>query len=300
MGEKKALLFNIQKFSLHDGPGIRTTVFFKGCPLRCQWCSNPESQSGKVQVTWDAAKCIGCGKCISECPENAISKSKDVILIDHQKCKGWQKCIAGCPSGSFQVEGQYKTVAEIIAEVVKDKDFYEESGGGVTLSGGEVLQQIDVALALLRELKRHDIHRAIETTGYTASNLFEEFLDQVDLVLFDLKHYDPDRHKAGTGVDNKIILQNMRLAVAKKKNIIARIPVIPAFNDGLQDAEGFCTLLLAMGIKTVNLLPFHQFGQKKYERLGMEYNLQDVKQLHPEDLKEYQKVFLRHGLDCKF
>ena len=245
-------------------------MFFKGCPLRCQWCSNPESQSGKVQVTWDAAKCIGCGKCIRECPENAISKSKDVILIDHEKCKGWQKCIAGCPASCFQVEGQYKTVAEIVAKVVKDKDFYEESGGGVTLSGGEVLQQIDVALALLQELKRHNIHRAVETTGYTSSTLFEKFLDQVDLVLFDLKHYDPVRHKTGTGVDNKIILQNMSLAVEKNKNIIARIPVIPAFNDSLQDAEGFCTLLLAMGIKTVNLLPFHQFGQKKYELLGME------------------------------
>jgi len=300
MHQKKALLFNIQKFSIHDGPGIRTTVFFKGCPLRCHWCSNPESQLGKIQVTWDSTKCIGCKKCLKGCRENAISEVGNGIVIDSEKCKGWQECFKGCLTNSFKVEGEYKSVDEIISEVLKDRDFYEESGGGVTLTGGEVLQQADVAIEILKELKKHKIHRAVETTGYTTSKVFERFLEHVDLVLFDLKHYDPIKHKEGTGVDNKIILGNIELAMKKGKKIIARIPVIPEFNNSLQDAEKFCTLLIDIGIKEVNLLPFHQFGQKKYELLGMEYKMNDVKQLHSEDLLDYQEVFLRKGFDCKF
>ncbi|VBB04967.1 radical sam [Lucifera butyrica] len=300
MQQKKALLFNIQKFSIHDGPGIRTAVFFKGCPLKCNWCSNPESQMGKIQIAWDAAKCIGCKKCVKGCPEGAISEGENRILIDNEKCKGWQECMKGCPANCFQVEGEYKAVDEIVAAVLKDRDFYEESGGGVTLTGGEVLQQADVAMELLKELKKHTIHRAVETTGYTTSEVFERFLAQVDLVLFDLKHYDTVKHKEGTGVDNAIILENMKLTVQKGKQIIARIPVIPKFNDSLQDAAGFCRLLMDVGIKEVNLLPFHQFGQKKYELLGMKYKLNNVKPLHPEDLQDYQKVFLGNGLDCKF
>lgn len=300
MKQKKALLFNIQKFSIHDGPGIRTTVFFKGCPLRCHWCSNPESQFGNIQITWDSSKCISCQKCVKGCPEEAISEVKGRIIIDRERCKGHQECFKGCPTDSFKVEGVYKTVDEIISEVLKDIDFYEESGGGVTLTGGEVLQQADVAIELLKELKKHNIHTAAETTGYATPEVFQRFLEHIDLLLFDVKHYDPVRHKEGTGTDNKIILENLKSAVKKGKKIIARIPVIPNFNDSLHDAEEFSTLLNKIGIKDVNLLPFHQFGQKKYDLLDMKYTLNDVKQLHPEDLKDYQEVFIHNGLNCKF
>jgi pyruvate formate lyase activating enzyme len=300
MQDKKVLLFNMQKFSIHDGPGIRTTIFFKGCPLRCHWCSNPESQIGKIQVVWDSSKCIGCKKCVKDCPEGAIAEDKNDIIIDSEKCQGCQECVKGCPAHCFHVEGEYKTIAEIVSEVLKDKDFYEESGGGVTLSGGEVLQEANVAIELLKELKKHNIHRAVETTGYTSSEVFERFLEHVDLVLFDLKHYDPIKHKEGTGVDNKIILENMKLAVKKGKKIIARIPVIPEFNDSLEDAEKLCRLIIDVGIKEVNLLPFHQFGQKKYQLLGLAYKMDNVKQLYPEDLQEYREVFLRNGLECNF
>jgi pyruvate formate lyase activating enzyme len=300
MQQRKVLIFNIQKFSIHDGPGIRTAVFFKGCPLRCHWCSNPESQMGRVQVVWDSLKCIRCKKCVKGCAEGAISEVKNGIIIDGEKCKGWRECIKGCPVNAFQVEGEYRTVDEIVFEVLKDRDFYEESGGGVTLTGGEVLQQVDVGIEILKELNKHNVHRAVETTGHAVSKVFERFLEYVDLLLFDLKHYDPVKHREGTGVDNEIILENMKLAVKKGKKIIARIPVIPNFNDSFQDAEGFCTILIDSGIKEVNLLPFHQFGQKKYELLGMNYSMNDIKQLHPEDLQDYRDIFLRKGLDCKF
>lgn len=300
MNQKKALLFNIQKFSIHDGPGIRTTVFFKGCPLRCHWCSNPESQIGKIQVAWNSLKCISCQKCVKGCPEGAISEAKGRIIIDGERCKGWQECLKGCPTDSFQIEGEYKTVDKIVSEVLKDIAFYEESGGGVTLTGGEVLQQADVAIEILKELKKHNIHRAVETTGYAAPKVFEKFLEHIDLLLFDLKHYDPVKHKEGTGVDNMIILENMKAVVKKGKKIVARIPVIPNFNDSLQDAEGFSKCLNEIGIKNVDLLPFHQFGQKKYDLLCMEYKMKDVKQLHPEDLMDYQEVFIRNGLNCRF
>lgn len=300
MQQKKALLFNIQKFSIHDGPGIRTTVFFKGCPFSCHWCSNPESQIGKIQIIWDSTKCSSCKKCVKVCPEGAISEVKDCIIIDSERCKGWQECLKGCPTNSFQVEGEFRRVDEIVSEVLKDIDFYEESDGGVTLTGGEVLQQADVAIEILKELKKHNIHRAAETTGFATSKVFERFLEHIDLVLFDLKHYDSVKHKEGTGVDNKIILENMKITVKKGKKIIVRIPVIPNFNDSLQDAERFSMLLISIGIKEVNLLPFHQFGQKKYDLLGMEYKMNDVKQLYPEELLDYREVFLRNGLDCSF
>jgi len=260
MNEKKACIFNIQKFSIHDGPGIRTVVFFKGCPLRCLWCSNPESQRGEIEIP----------------------------LVD--------PATLITPS----IMGEYKTVSEIMNEVIKDIDFYEESGGGVTLSGGEVLFQADFAIELLQELKNKGIHTASETTGYSSFEVFKEFVVNLDLLLFDMKHYDREKHHASTGVYNDVIIENMKYAVSIGKTIIARIPVIPNYNNSLEDAKKFSDLLNKIGIKKVNLLPFHQFGQKKYELLGRTYEMEHVKQLYPEDLAEFRQVFLDHGLDCSF
>lgn len=260
MNEKKANIFNIQKFSIHDGPGIRTVVFFKGCPLRCLWCSNPESQSSAIEIPWK-------------------DKSSSMALS-----------IAGKPT----------TVSEIMIEVMKDIDFYEESGGGVTLSGGEVLQQADFAIELLQELKNKGIHTAIETTGYTFSEVFKKFITNVDLLLFDMKHYNRDKHLTATGVYNDVIIKNMNYASSIGKTIIARIPVIPDYNNSLEDAKEFSSLLNKIGIKKVNLLPFHQFGQNKYDLLGKPYAMEGIKQLYPEDLEEFRQVFIEQGLDCSF
>ncbi len=252
----KACIFNIQKFSIHDGPGIRTVVFFKGCPLRCTWCSNPESQSGKPEMMWNQAR-------------------KKSLLI-----------------------GEYKTIDEVVEEVMKDIAFYEESGGGVTLSGGEVLYQATFATELLRILKEKEIHTAAETTGYAKPSVFANFIKQVDLLYFDVKHYDSQQHRQGTGVDNGLILKNLAHALAVHPNLIIRIPVIPNYNDGLDDAEQFAFLFNQLNISKIELLPFHQFGQQKYEDLGRTYQLAETPQLHTEDLSEYKKIMEDHQIAC--
>lgn len=253
---EKGLIFNIQKFSINDGPGIRSTVFFAGCPLSCRWCSNPESQNRFRQKA---------------------AESEDQKLT-----------------------GREWTVEEVLAEVEKDKDFYEESGGGMTLSGGEVLQQHRFAVRLLQEAHMRGIHCAAETTGYAAPGVFMEFAKNIDLLLFDMKHWDREKHFEKTGVYNDVILKNMKSAADQKIPVIARIPVIPKFNASLKDAAGMARLLKELGIQEVHLLPFHQFGEKKYEQLKTEYEMAGVRQLHPEDLGKYRQVFEDAGLMAEF
>lgn len=243
------IIFNIQKFSLHDGPGIRTVVFFKGCPLACKWCANPESQG---------------------------------------------------PAHTPKAEGNVKTVDEVLSVCLQDIDFYEESGGGVTLSGGEALVYPDFAVALTQALKEHGIHTAIETTGFAAPEIFDRVADSLDLLLFDIKHWDEQRHIAGTGVSNRLILDNMKRAIAAGKNVLPRLPVIPGYNNAPEDAAGFAKRLKDAGASQVQLLPFHQLGEKKYEDLGKEYEYADVPALHEEDLEDFKQVFLDAGIHAFF
>ncbi|AYW44611.1 glycyl-radical enzyme activating protein [Tetragenococcus koreensis] len=252
----QACIFNIQKFSIHDGPGIRTVVFFKGCPLRCYWCANPESQSGKPEKMWN----------------------------NQQK--------------KYTTIGEYKTIDEIIDEVMKDLPFYEESGGGVTLSGGEVLYQAEFATELLKQLKTKGIHTASETTGQARPQVFEKFIQQVDALYFDVKHYDPKKHREGIGATNKLILKNLGCALQEHQNLTVRIPVIPNFNDSSEDAEQFAHLFNKMGVTKIELLPFHQFGQKKYENLNRKYEMQDVPQLHTEDLDYFRDIIENYNISC--
>lgn len=254
MADLTGTILNIQKFSIQDGPGIRTTVFFAGCPLCCRWCSNPESQNRNRE---------------------AAQKTDD------EKMKGRQW-----------------TVEEVLFEVRKDRDFYEESHGGMTLSGGEVLQQHTFAIELLKAAHAEGIHCAAETTGYAPFEIFAAFAEHVDLLLFDMKHFDSASHLEQTGVPNEPIIRNLRYAVQKRVPVIARIPVIPRFNFSFDAARGMAALLGDIEIETVNLLPFHQFGEKKYEQLGLDYKMAGVKQLHREQLGAYQKVFLDAGLKC--
>ncbi len=293
----KGTIFNIQKFSLHDGPGIRTTVFLKGCPLKCTWCSNPESQFERVQILYDKSKCTNCNICINSCLFSAISSDHN---IDNEKCTGCLQCVKQCPNNALSHEGELKEISEIMQVVMQDIDFYIESDGGVTLSGGEVCSQPSFAIELIKACKKENLHVAIETTGFTTNEKFKAIIEDVDLLLFDMKHYDDNKHIEHTGVSNKLIIENMKYACAINKDIIARIPVIPGVNDQLYDAASFCTLLQEIGIKEVNLLPFHQFGSKKYELLNMKYAFENIKQLHPEDLYDYQKVFTDYGFNCYF
>lgn len=251
---RRGKLFNIQKFSIHDGPGIRTTVFFAGCPLRCGWCSNPESQSRYAALA------------------GAIDDAA--------------------------YRGREYTAEEVMAVVRQDEAFYRQSGGGMTLSGGEVLLQADFAMELADAARSEGIHTAAETTGYAAPELFREFMERVDLLLFDFKHWDGEVHAKRTGVSNDVILENLARAAASRP-VIARIPVIPGFNREQATAERMAGLLSELGVKRVDLLPFHQFGESKYARLGVPYEMAGVRQLRPEELEEYRGAFLARGLDCR-
>ncbi len=295
MAHAKACIFNIQKYSIHDGPGIRTVVFFKGCPLQCTWCSNPESQSPGPELALSRQKCIQGPKCPLGCPynsENTNNKKPASALINEDDL--FQN-VKSCPEKALTLYGTYQTLDTILEEVMKDKDFYDESGGGVTLSGGEVFLQHAFASGLLKQLKAKGIHTAVETTGYASANIFKTFITHVDLLLLDIKHYDSQKHFEVTGVHNEKILANLKTAASMNKEIIVRIPVIPTMNDTPEDARAFCRLLKEIGILKVSLLPFHQFGEKKYSLLNKEYKFANVPQLHAESLQEYKEIFIKYG-----
>ena len=294
------VIFNIQKFSVNDGPGIRTVVFFKGCPLRCRWCSNPESQLAKVQILHDPKKCLHCHHCIEICPLQAVSLNGEMIRIDPLKCDACGNCIPECPGKALNSEGEQKTVQEVLDVVLKDTVFYEESGGGITLSGGEMLSQPKFAEELLKAAKEEGLSTCAETTGYADEEVFHRIAEYLDLILFDLKHWDPVKHNEYTGVTNGLPVSNMKYALSLGKQVLPRIPVIPGFNDSLNDAERFSDLLKEIGIEQCQLLPFHQFGENKYTLLGREYAYQNVDALHREDLGDYLQVFHRNGIHAFF
>ena len=331
---ERGLVFNIQKFSVHDGPGIRTAVFIKGCPLRCKWCANPESQSRRIQIMWDGRKCIRCGRCVMSCPEEAVipvgntfhtaddwsgpaspgvtfpkeamsmrqsdATSPGHIHIRHSGCSGCGICVRNCPAHALTAEGEWKTAQEVLDVCLQDVDFYEESGGGVTLSGGEVLSSPDFAIALASLLHENGIHVAFETTGFAAPEIFDRVTPHADLLLFDMKHWNEAKHIEGTGVSNLPILANMKRAVAAGREVLPRIPVIPGFNDALEDAKGMSSRLHEVGIGRAQLLPFHQFGENKYASLDTPYAYAGVASLHPEDLEDYRNVFVENGIEAFF
>lgn len=291
------MIFNIQKFCLHDGPGIRTTVFFKGCNLRCKWCANPESQLTKLQLTLDQAKCTGCGACVAACSKEARTIAEGLSHVDESRCDGCGACVESCPNGAIAIEGTAMDIERVLAEVRKDKVFYEKSGGGVTLSGGEVLLQVECAMELARRLREENIHVAIETAGAVPEKVLSSMLEEVDYVLMDLKHYDSAAHREGTGQGNEQILANLKILRDSGVPYLVRIPVIPGFNNKNEDGEEFARLLKGMGIFKVQLLPFHRLGCHKYELLGQSYDYADTPSMQPEDLKDYSREFARMGIE---
>lgn len=291
------MIFNIQKFCLHDGPGIRTTVFFKGCNLRCKWCANPESQQMAQQLTLDKNKCTGCGACVAACPKNARSVAAGVSSVDGQRCDLCGACLDSCPSGAIAMEGKPVGLEQVLAEVRKDKAFYDASGGGVTLSGGEMLLQLPFALELIRRCHEENIHVAVETAGAVPEDTFRAMLKEADYVLMDLKHYDAAAHQAGTGLKNTQVLTNLKILRDSGVAFLVRIPVIPGFNDSLEDAQAFARLLKKMEIKQVQLLPFHRLGCHKYELLGMGYDYADTPSMQKSQLEAYSREFVREGIE---
>lgn len=296
----KGIIFNIQKFCIHDGPGIRTTVFLKGCPLRCKWCANPESQHKNIEILWDRKKCLVCKKCIDICASNAIKYKNSRITIDKAQCVGCKKCVGLCPNGALTAEGKYESIENIVEECMKDVKFYEQSSGGVTLSGGEPFYQYNFLKELLKALKKEKIHTAVETSGFTVREKLEEILPYVDLFLYDIKHWNDIKHEEGTGVPNTQILKNLEYLLKKNGNILPRIPIISGFNNEINDAKEFGKLLKSMGLKEVQLLPFHQLGEAKYDYLGRKYELSHLKALQEEELKEFRDTICHFGIHAFF
>lgn len=289
---------NIQKFSLHDGPGIRTTIFFKGCPLRCFWCHNPETHSINHQIIFFEERCTGCGVCTRRCPQNAIVIKDNRPVRDNSKCNLCGKCADFCPNNAQEYIGKDITTKEIMKEIIKDEAFYEESGGGVTFSGGEPLMYVDFLQDILKSCKIRGIHTAVDTSGYTSWESFEKIIDKVDLFLYDLKLIDNEKHKKYTGVSNKVILENLKKLSDSGANIYIRMPIIAGVNDDSHIDETI-EFLSNLNIIQVNLLPYHKMGMEKYKRLGMEYKLTGDEKPSDEKMKEIADKFRKAGIKVK-
>lgn len=293
-------VFNIMKYAVHDGPGIRNTVFLKGCPLNCWWCHNPESQELKPQLTFFPNRCIGCMSCISACKENAITAVNGAIVTDLNKCKNNGDCTLVCFAEAREMAGKSMSVDEVVKEVLKDKIFYDESGGGVTFSGGEPLMQSSFLLELLKEFKELGLHTTIDTSGFAPMEVVKEVSEFTDLFLFDLKHMNSDKHEKYTGVSNKLIQENLNMLHDMEKDIIIRIPIIPGFNDSKEDLEDFKEYISTLeNIKEVDLLPYHSIGQEKYNRIGQQYKMKDVKEPSEEDMEYAAKLMDGCGAKVK-
>lgn len=292
----KGLVFNIQRFSVHDGPGIRTTVFIKECPLRCEWCSNPESQAPYPEIICLDRNCIRCGKCVEACPQHAITLRESGKEIDREKCDRCLLCAQACPSGAIQTVGKYMDIAEVMEEVTKDELFYRNSGGGVTVSGGEPLSQPEFVCGLLKECKVKNYHTALDTCGHAPWSSIEKLLIYLDLVLYDIKLMDSIKHKEATGAGNETILANAA-KVAQKKRTWLRYPVIPGFNDSETCAREIALFASNIPVEKVSLLPYHALGAEKYVRLGGVYSLDGISPPTDEQLQEIASIFESFGLD---
>ena len=281
----KGLVFNIQRFSVNDGPGIRTTVFLKGCPLHCKWCHNPESISTDPQLLLRDDRCIRCGECFSLCKNHAVQRMNGSFVTIRDACAECGDCIEVCNAEAREIAGKELTVQEVMREIEKDIVFYSQSGGGASFSGGEPLLQHEFLMELLQECKKKNLHTVVDTTGLTSPEILERVSRFVDLFLFDLKTLDDAKHIEFTGVSNSQILENLKHLADLGKEVIVRIPVIPGVNDDPAEIRASGSFVSSLGnVREIHLLPYHTTGLEKYRRLGMEYEMHDTLPPSADDL----------------
>lgn len=294
------LVTNIQGYSIHDGPGIRTVVFFKGCGLECRWCSNPECISANAEVGFIKNLCTKCGKCSGVCPDDALDYQEGKYPgIDRRRCNGCSICSMACVYKALITYGQLMNAEEIFDVVKRDKMFYEASSGGVTVSGGEALLQPLMVAALFEKCRQEGIHTCVETSGYAAESAFQQVLPLTDYVLFDLKLMNPDKHQQYTGKPNNLILSNAKLVAKSGVVTLYRMPLIPGINDDAQNIKDTSEFLKGLGNNTrLELMPYHRLGKGKYESLGKKYLLPDVPIPEQEYLESIKKAFELKGLIC--
>jgi len=302
-GDIKGRVLNIQRYSLHDGSGIRTLVFLKGCPLHCLWCSNPESQQHVPQLGFSASRCVGAsgscaGACLSVCPVTALHLgSDDKPVIDYQVCDACGLCPKACPEGALEIVGRDMSVDEVLAEVEKDRPFYRRSGGGITIGGGEPLLQHHFTAALLEAAHGAYLHTALETSGFAAWEHFEPVLKHVDLLQIDFKHIDPVRHRELTGQSNELIIDNLGkvLTVKSPKDVVVRIPVIPGCNDSEETIRDMAGLVNGLGLTQIELIAYHKMGVSKYTQYGMAYPLADCESPSEPQMARLREIVSHSG-----
>lgn len=293
-------IFNVMRYAVNDGPGIRTTVFFKGCPLTCVWCHNPEGLRRDTDVMYREDRCMHCGTCLDVCPEDALTAGQGTVVRDASACVLCGTCVEACPSGARELMGREVGVDELVAEVIRDRVFFDESGGGVTISGGEPLAQYGFLMELLEGLHTAGVHTAVETTGFAPAAHCSAVGARADLMLFDLKFADPGRHRQFTGVTNERILANLRLLAAGGRPLIVRVPLVPGVNDDDGNIEAIAALTASLGtVRELHLLPFHAGASAKYRALGRSYAMDDVASPGQDRIRYCAQIVEAHGLNVQ-
>jgi len=298
---KTGVIFDIKRYAIHDGPGIRTTVFFKGCRLHCSWCHNPEGQDLKPELSFNETRCLkGCTECVKNCAQEALSRIDQYISLNREECDLCGDCAQACPTEALEIIGREMSVEEVMKEIEKDRVFYDESRGGVTFSGGEPLMQPEFLNALLEECKKRNIHTILDTSGYASLEDLNKIEDKVNLFLYDVKMMDEKKHKETTGGSNKQILENLKKLSEKGKKIVVRIPVIPGVNDtegNIAQIAGFIASL--KGVNDLSLLPYHKGGSQKYMRLNKAFMRNKIHPPSDEKIKKIKKILEHFGFKVK-
>jgi glycyl-radical enzyme activating protein family len=306
--ERKALIANVQKYNMHDGPGVRTLVFFKGCPLRCKWCSNPENLEKKFKIMYKRSSCVDCGACVSVCPVgiHSMSRESGIHEIDRSiDCVGCRKCEEVCPGKALSISGEMKTISELLEVIEEDSMFYSMSGGGVTVGGGDPLLQHDAVANLLMACKKEGINTAVETSGYAKTETLLQLAEFTDLFLYDIKQIDSKKHYELTGVHNDQILKNLKELMHRRYNVKIRMPLLKGLNDSPADIQGVIDFLTPFkdckNFKGVDLLPYHKLGVNKYKQLGLNYPLDETSDpsLDGEEMKKIEKMFLDNNFQVQ-